>query len=190
MLNYRFFGFDYKSLRVKHAYLNNRFQVTKAVSYYSDGVFGVPQRSVVGPLLFNINISDLFLIDCYRSDFWNYSDGTTLYNCSGTFLEAISDLETTKDNHFDWFCCSNCKVNLSKCNLFLSPFDLKSINIKNSSIEQSCSEKFWGVTVDSNFTLEKHLNKLRKECNRKLHALAQCAKSISTDKRLTLLKLL
>ena len=176
MLNYRFFGFDYKSLRVKHAYLNNRFQVTKAVSYYSDGVFGVPQRSVVGPLLFNINI--------------NYSDGTTLYNCSGTFLEAISDLETTKENHFDWFCCSNCKVNLSKCNLFLSPFDLKSINIKNSSIERSCSEKFWGVTVDSNFTLEKHLNKLRKECNRKLHALAQCAKSISTDKRLTLLKLL
>lgn len=181
MQNDKFFGFDYKSLRVKHAYLNNRFQVTKAVSYYSDGVFGVPQRSVVGPLLFSINISDLFLIDCYRSDFGNNSDGTTLYNCRDTFLEAISGLETTKGNLFDWFCCNNCKVNLSKCNLFLSPFDLKAINIKNSSI---------GVTVDSNFTLEKHLNKLRKECNRKVHALAQCAKSISTDKRPTLLKLL
>ena len=53
------FGFDYKSLRVMHAYLNNRFQVTKAVSYYSDGVFGVPQSSLLCPLLFNTNIGDL-----------------------------------------------------------------------------------------------------------------------------------
>ena len=46
-----------------------------------------------------------------------------LYNCGNTFLEVISDLETTIDNLFDWFCCNNFKVNPSKCHLFLSPFN-------------------------------------------------------------------
>ena len=168
---------------------NNRVQVTKVGSYYSeilDIIFGDPQGSILGPLLFNVNITDLFLIEHYRSDFSSYADDTTPYNCGNTFLEVISDLETTID--FDWFCCNNFKVNPSKCYLFLSPFNIKSINIKNSSIEGSSSEKFLGVTVDSNFTFEKHINELCKKGNQKLNALARCAKYMSTEKRRTLFK--
>ena len=185
------FGFDYKSLRVMYAYLNNRVQVTKVGSYYSeilDIILGVPQGSILGPLLFNVNIIDLFLIEHYRSDFSNYADDTTPYNCGNTFLEVISDLETTINNLFDWFCCNNFKVNPSKCYLFLSPFNLIPINIKNFSIEGSSSEKFIGVTVDSNFTFDKHINELCKKGNQKLHALARCAKYMSSEKRRTLFK--
>ena len=128
------------------------------------------------------------MIEHYRSDFSNYADDTTPYNCGNTFLEVISDLETTINNLFDWFCCNNFKVNPSKCHLFLLPFNLKSINIKNFSIEGSSSEKFLGVTVDSNFTFEKHINELCKKGNQKLHALARCAKYMSTEKRRTLFK--
>ena len=112
------------------------------------------------------------MIEHYRSDFSNYADDTTPYNCGNTFLEVISDLETTIDNLFDWICCNNFKVDPSKCHLFLSPFNLKSINLKNFSIEGSSSEKFLGVTVDSNFTFEKHINELCKKGNQTLHALA------------------
>ena len=117
------FDFHYKSLRVMYAYLNNRGQVTKVGSYYSqifDIIFGVPQGSILGPLLFNISIIDLF-------DFSNYADDTTPYNCGNTFLKVISDLETTIDNLCNWFCCNNFKVN---------PY---------SFIEGSSSEKFLGV---------------------------------------------
>ena len=137
--------------------------------------FGVHQGSILSPLLFNINIIDFFLIEHYRSGFSNYAYDTTPYNCENTFLEVISDLETTISNLFDWFCCNNFKVNPSKCHLFLSPFNLKSINIKNSSIEGSSTEEFLGVNVDSNFAFEKHINDLCKKCNPKLHVLARCA---------------
>ena len=139
-----------------YVYLNNTVKVTKVGFYYSeilDIIFGVPQGSILGPLLFNTNIIDLFLIEHYRSDFSNYADDTTPYNCGNTFLEVISDLEATIDNLFDWFCCSNFKVNPSKYHLFLSPFNLKSINIKNSSIKRSSSDKFLRVTVDSNILM-------------------------------------
>ena len=129
------FAFDYKSLRVMYSYLNNIFQFKKVSSYYSEILeitFGFPQGSILGPLLFNINIIDLSLIEHYRSDFSNYADDTTPHTCGNTFLEDISDLETTKGSLFDWFCCNNFKVNPSKCHLFLSLFNLKSITIKNS----------------------------------------------------------
>ena len=64
-------------LRVMYANLNNRVQVTKVGSYYSeilDIIFGVPRGSISGPLLFNINIIDFFLIEHYRSNFSNYAD--------------------------------------------------------------------------------------------------------------------
>ena len=73
-----------------------------------------------------------------------------------TILDAISNLQTTIGNHFDWFCFNNFKVNLPKCHLFLSPFTLNYMNIKNSSVEGNSSENFFGVTVHSNFTFEKH----------------------------------
>ena len=60
--------------------------------------------------------------------------------------------------------------------------------MKNFSIEGSSSEKFLGVTVDSNFTFEKHINELCKKGNQKLHALARCTKYMSTEIRRTLFK--
>ena len=110
-------------------------------------------------LLFNVNLTYLFLAEHYKSDFSNYADDTTPYNCGSTFLETISDLEITLDNLFNWFCYNNFKANALKCHLSLLPFNAKSISIKSSVIEDSSNEKFLGITIDSNLTFEKHIKK-------------------------------
>ena len=82
------------------------------------------------------------LIEQYKSIFLDYADGTSPKNCGNTCLEALSNLETAIDNLLDWFCHNNFKANLSKGHL-LSPSNLKSINIKSSSIEGNSNEKSW-----------------------------------------------
>ena len=98
-------------------------------------------------------------------------------------METISDLERTLHNLFNWFCFNNLKASASTCHLFLSPFNAKSISIKSSAIENSSSEEFLSITIDSNCTFEKHMNDLCKKGNLRLqHALTKCAKFMSTEK--------
>ena len=75
------YGFSLPALRLIHDYLLNRKQRTRINNSYStwvEIVFGVPQGSILGPLLFNIFPTDLFFI-ANSMDIANYADDNTPY---------------------------------------------------------------------------------------------------------------
>ena len=76
------YGFDENSLLFVKSYLsNNRFQRSKIGDSFSlrrQIITGVPQSSILGPLLFNIFINDIFLF-AVKASLCNYADDNTLY---------------------------------------------------------------------------------------------------------------
>ena len=73
------YGFSLTALKLVHNYLSNRKQWTKINSLYSsllEIIFEVPQGSILGHLLFNIFLIDLFLI-IKDTDIASYDDDST-----------------------------------------------------------------------------------------------------------------
>ena len=85
------YGFSIDSLRLVQDYLTNRKQRTRinlAYSSWEEILFGVPQGSILGPLLFNIFLCDLFFI-MGDIDFAGYADDNTPYTIGNDIEDVI-----------------------------------------------------------------------------------------------------
>ena len=84
------YGFDYNSLKLINSFLSGRKFRTKIGSSYSpylDLLVGVPQGSILGPLLFNIYMCDLFPFD-YKTNIISYADDSTFYMVSKQLFKS------------------------------------------------------------------------------------------------------
>ena len=92
------YGFDLKSETLVHSYLTGRKQLVKTdhiSSSWEEIFFGVPQGSILGPLLFKIFVYDLFDFMDDNVSIGSYADDTTP-NISGSNIKEIT--ETLQNN--------------------------------------------------------------------------------------------
>ena len=150
------YDFDKSSLKLIHSYLSNRKQRVKIndrYSLWSEILFGIPQRSILGPLLFNIFICDMFYF-LEDFDIANYADDSTPH-CAGKSVEfVVNNLEQSSAILFEWLNNNYMKVNTGKSHLLLSGNSRATATIDNRYIESEDGQVLLGITIDSNLTFE------------------------------------
>ena len=97
------YGVSPSALNIISSYLKHKTQWTKindCFSTRSNIEYGVPQGSILGPLLFNINMIDFFY-ECEENDIANYADDTTPYSCGTNIPTVIFKLQDISTKVFN-----------------------------------------------------------------------------------------
>ena len=113
------YGVTPRSLKLIFSYLSNRTQDVRINNSYSikSGIkYDAPQGLVLGPLLFNIYLIDMFL-ECEDDKISSYADDATPYSCAQDISSVISELQKIAKKFFDWFRKDHMKANPEKCHV-------------------------------------------------------------------------
>ena len=181
------YGIDSVGLLLTPDYLSCRKQRTKIGSSYSswrDIIRGVPQGTLIGPLLFNIFINDLFFF-IRKSGVRNFADDNILYSVGKDIENIISDLKTDLVGVMEWFKINSLKANPGKFQfMVLGNKDERSFNIhiNNVQIKNSNKVTLLGIIIDKNLTFKTHISELCRRASYKLHSLRRIRKYLTVEK--------
>ena len=170
--------------------LKNRTPTTKVGSSFSELfniIYCVPEGSILGPLLFNIYICNVFSVK-KDVNFSSYADDTTPFITGVSFEQIIPELESILSYISQWFMNNNVKANAEKFHLFLSPYEDQKISVENYVIKSRVVEELLGLTIDTNLNFKEYILSFCKKANRKLRALSRVSKYMTFNKRRILMK--
>ena len=174
------------------SYLSDRKQQIKignVVSSWAEIKKGVPQSSILGPLLFNVFINDIFY-SIKNCDLYNYADDNTLSFHSPNFDEIIKVLQEEGKMLIDWFCfnCMQANPNRFQAIGVGKRTHKRSPTFKFGSIEITSDEevKPLGVDIDFKLSFDNHISNFCKKAAKQLNVLKRIGKNLSRLSKLSI----
>ena len=188
------YGMTTSAITLLSSYLTQRKQRIKLKGTFSDWTFiskGVPQGSVMGPMLFNFFLNDIFL---YLKDanFFNYADDNSVL-VSNRDVNVIKDtLQKEASMAIEWFKLNLMEVNPDKFQFILfgnsAHKKQEFLELQNVKIQCETSVKLLGVTLDLKLSFNNHINNLAAKAGAQLSALTRIKRYLDESSKLTMAK--
>ena len=149
------YGFHESSLNIIMDYLSDCWQRTKISSKFSSWselLRGVPQGSILGPILFNIYFND-FLLFLENTEMCNLADDSTPFACGLDIDDVLNRLEIDAEISIDWFYKNYMKLNDGKCHFLLAGYEHDNTLIKfgDNVLEESKKLQCWRLKLSLHF---------------------------------------
>ena len=158
------YGVKDTALKWFDSYLTNRLQYVTYNNIKSDKEnvkCGVPQGSILGPLLFLLYINDLTTVSTTSLSVL-FADDTNIFMSGKNLPSMAMALNEQLTAIYEWLCCNKLSLNVLKTHYMIFTQRNKKVNdiclyINNVSIERVYVTKFLGVQIDSQLNWKNHI---------------------------------
>ena len=159
------YGLSESALKLIQSYLTNRKQfveINNTQSTKNDITIGVPQGSILGPLLFIIYINDIINSSTVFK-FIIFADDTTLYTTLNLQEDTNKILNDELAKIHNWLNVNKLSLNVAKTKAMLFHMPQKEIHhpqlkIAGSNIEFIDNFNFLGITINKHLNWAKHMD--------------------------------
>ena len=172
------YGLDNSAVSFTRSYLTNRLQrckINNSFRKWTKISAEDPQGSILGPLLFNIFINDIFLF-LQKFDLANYANDSTLSTSDKHFSTIIVPLRHEVTILSKRFCNNSMVLNLEKCSFMLLGVDdswQTNLVCGHEILKNTKQEKVLGATLDNKLNFATHLLNITKNAIKKVNALTR-----------------
>ena len=176
-------------------YLSNRKQFVtynQCKSKMKNVNIGVPQGSILGPLLFLLYVNDLPTISS-NLNFIQFADDTSIFIKGKSIVDLSRTISSEMINVTEWLKNNMLTLNISKTNFMVMSSQGKKYNEKdcniivdNVNIDRVTTCKFLGVILDDKFTWKLHINHVKNKVSKGLGILLKARRVLDKESLITL----